>query len=131
MCLSYTKVLSTQIRKRLKQRTFFFFLWESAFRPHKTSEPAHIVKSLSEVDSFFYPTGLVISCGRLKMGFFDVNYVMNASVVSNENSQFKMMDITMTLQCPVCNFACSYHHSCRMRCANLTTTISHFKRSKT
>ena len=65
------------------------------------------------------------------MGFFDVNYVMNASVVSNENSQFKMTDITMTLQCPVGNFACSYRHSYRMRCANLTTTISHFKRSKT
>ena len=78
MCLSYTKVRSTQIRKRLKQRTFY--LCESAFRPPKTSEPAHILKSLSEVD-FFYPTGLVISFGRLKMGIFDVNYVMNASVV--------------------------------------------------
>ena len=45
--------------------------------------------------------------------------------------EFKMVDITSTLQCSVCNFACFYRHSYRMRYANLTTTISHFKRLKT
>ena len=38
---------------------------------------------------FLDPTGLVtgISCGLLKMGIFDVHYVINASVVLNENSR--------------------------------------------
>ena len=45
--------------------------------------------------------------------------------------EFKMVDITSTLQCSVCNFACFYRHSYRVRSANLTTTISHFKRLKT
>ena len=38
---------------------------------------------------FLDPTGLVISCGRLKLAIFDVSYVINASVVSNENSQIQ------------------------------------------
>ena len=38
---------------------------------------------------FLDPTGLVISSGRLKLAIFDVSYVINASVVSNENSQIQ------------------------------------------
>ena len=38
---------------------------------------------------FLDPMGLVISCGRLKLAIFDVSYVINASVVSNENSQIQ------------------------------------------
>ena len=38
---------------------------------------------------FLDPTGLVISCGQLKLAIFDVSYVINASVVSNENSQIQ------------------------------------------
>ena len=51
--------------------TAYFSLCESAFRPHETSE-THILKSLSGV-GFLDPTGLVISCGRLKLGIFDVS----------------------------------------------------------
>ena len=57
-----------------------------------------------------------------------------AEVVSDNGPQFsssEFQEFPMTLQRSVCNFACSYRHSYRMHCANLTTTISHFKRSKT
>ena len=69
-----------------RNRVLFFFC-ETAFRPHETSEP-HILKALSGVH-FFGSDGFGYFVWTTDNAYFDVNYVINASSVSNENSRIQ------------------------------------------
>ena len=69
------------------ETAYFFFFCETAFRPHETSEP-HILKALSGVH-LFGSDGFGYFVWTTDNGYFDVNYVVNASSVSNENSRIQ------------------------------------------
>ena len=83
------------------------------------------------MDFFFGSDGFGYFVWTTDNGYFDVNYVINASSVSNENSRIQngghYIDSTMfclqlcLLLSPFLSHAFRY----------LTTTISHFKRMKT